>query len=839
MDSLDELSVALTAHMLISSLATTTSNTNTKEKDKEPRATMNPPATVNAIVNDIATATATDRLAIDDATVTSAAPRSKFDRWTLAEDSQIDYGYCGAKAKDANDYDTNKKGFYITTAINYTNGPGHMGHAYEAATSDAIARYNRAKYGHAQTHFVTGSDEHGQKIANTAADLIPPCEPIELCNKYVTGFQVLNQRIFISNNDYVRTTSDRHKRTAKELWKRCDANNDIYLSKYEGWYNVREETFVTDSDAKLADYKDSASGLPLKKVEEESYFFRMGSYHDKLVDYINLHPEFIQPEQYRNNILARLKADKLRDLSISRTTFDWGILVPEGFAEKHVMYVWFDALSNYLTGVNALGANGDEHPNDLGHHWPADVHIIGKDIIWFHTVIWPCILMSAGLPLPKTVFAHGFVNDKEGVKMSKSLGNVVDPHDMLDKYPVDAFRWYLCKEAPYGGELSFSEESLMIMHNADLCDTLGNLVHRATNLCSKYCDGVVPDVPVPPSAAVDFEAIRAEFMSKMDCFELDNGAAVAMKGFRDVNGYLTEQSPWHMKGDERAEERQIVVRATLEAVYALAHLLIPFIPGGAQKIFEKLNTPPADLPNVNSGLRNLAVGTKIEVGDVLYTKLISEEERLDAEDAAKKKAESYADAQQRKKEKKAKAAASSQAGQKKGSEGDTNQCEFTKVEIRVGKIVKVWNHPEADKLLCEEIDVGEESGPRQIASGLRNYYELSDMQDKKVLVVCNLKKSKIVGFDSNGMVLAAKSVDGTKVELVTPPEDAKIGERVFIDGVTGDPATSAQMKKKKIFDNVAKSLKTDECGVATWEGKVIKTSAGQCAAASLVGAPIS
>ena len=819
---LDELSSALNAQLMISLLPSSTSDDAKKPKEvkSDKKATPKP---------------------ADEQTSGSSG---NFDRWNLSDESKIDYGCFGSKTKDAADYDKQKKGFYITTAINYTNGPGHMGHAYEACTSDAINRYNRVKYGHAQTHFVTGSDEHGQKIANTAADQTPPVKPIDLCNKYVTGFQVLNQRMLISNNDYVRTTSDRHKRTAQELWKRCAANttneeSDIYLSKYSGWYNVREETFVTDSDAKLADYKDPASGLPLKKVEEESYFFRMADYHDKLVNYINENPEFIQPEQYRNNILARLTADKLRDLSISRTTFDWGIPVPEGFDDKHVMYVWFDALSNYLTGVNALGANGDGHPNDLGHHWPADVHIIGKDIIWFHTVIWPCILMSANLPLPKTVFAHGFVNDKEGVKMSKSIGNVVDPHDMLDLYPVDSFRWYLCKEAPYGGELAFNEESLMTMHNADLCDTLGNLVHRATNLCKKNCGGLVPDVPAPPEPPFDFDAIRKEFMSKMDSFELDNGAAIAMKGFRDVNGYITDKAPWHLKGDELANERQIIVRATLESVYALAHLLIPFIPSGAQQIFDKLGTAPIELSAIKSDLRNLAVGTKVQIGDVLYSKLISEEER-DAETATKKKAESYAEAQRKKKEKKAKAAASSKAGQKNGAAGgDSNQPDFTKVDIRVGQITKVWNHPDADKLFCEEIDVGEETGPRQIASGLRNHYELSDMENKKVLVVCNLKASKIVGFASNGMVLAAKSEDGTKVELVTPPDDAKIGERVFIDGLSGDPVTSAQMKKKKVFDTVAKKLRTGEGGVATWDGQIIKTCEGPCAAASLVDAPIS
>uniref|UniRef100_A0A7S3PW86 methionine--tRNA ligase n=1 Tax=Chaetoceros debilis TaxID=122233 RepID=A0A7S3PW86_9STRA len=817
-DQSDELSAALRATLLISSMSVGTG------KDSQD----SPAAPVKSVANkDVAN---------------KDTSSGKFERWSLTDDSKIDYG-CYASKEKVGEYDETKKGFYITTAINYTNGPAHMGHAYEAATADAIARYNSSKYGHAQSYFVTGSDEHGQKIAITAADANPPMKPIDLCNKFVTGFQVLNQRMLIANDDYVRTTSARHKNTARELWKRCAGNNtngesDIYLSKYEGWYNVREETFVTDSDAKLADYKDATSGLPLKKVEEESYFFRMGAYHDKLVQHINDNPNFIRPTQYRNNILARLNGDKLRDLSISRTTFDWGIPVPEGFNAKHVMYVWFDALSNYLTGINALEVNGENHKTNRSCHWPASVHIIGKDIIWFHTVIWPCILMSAGLPLPTTVFSHGFVNDSNGMKMSKSIGNVVDPHDMLDKFPVDGFRWYLCKEAPYGGELSFSEESLSTMYNADLCDTLGNLIHRATNLCKKYCNGVVPDVPAPEKAPIDFEKIRADFMSKMDNFELDNGAAKAMEGFRDINGFLTEQAPWHMKGDERAEERQIVVRATLEAVYAMAHLLIPFIPIGAKQIFQKLNTAPIDLLAVKSDLRNLVPQTKVDVGDVLYSKIVSEEEKLNAKEAAKKKASSLADAQKRKKEKKAAAAASSKAGGKQGAT-DANQPAFTKADIRVGQITKVWYHPDADKLFCEEIDVGEKTGPRQITSGLRGHYELSDMQDKKVLVVCNLKAVKIVGFASNGMVLAAKAEDGSKVELVTPPSNAQVGERVFIDGLTGEPASSAQMKKKKIWDEVAKELKTGEEGVATWQGKVIKTSAGNCAAATIVGAPIS
>ena len=677
------------------------------------------------------------------------------------------------------------------------------------------------------------------------------------------------------------------------MWKLvCSASNgdDIYLDQYSGWYNVKEETFVTDSEAELSNFVDPTTGDPLKRVQEASYFFKMSKYHDRLVEHILQHEEFIRPEGHRNAILARLHADRLRDLSISRTTFDHGIPVPEGFDSRHVMYVWFDALTNYLTGVDALGVNC-EGGEGLANLWPADVHIIGKDILWFHTVIWPCILMSANLPLPKTVFAHGFVNDKDGKKMSKSVGNVVDPHDMLDLFDVDSFRWYLCKEAPYGGELSFSEESMRDMHNADLVKTLGNLVQRVTKLCEKYCGGTIPDVPGPDVRVIDFDQVRKTYVAEMEAFALEGGASVAIQACRDVNGYLTKEEPWKLSGDEFAERRQVIVRATLEAVYAVAHLLLPFIPKGASEIFNKMNTPPKSLWAVDSELRNnLAVGTKIDVGSLLYEINKSEEEKeLSKAEASNKKKQSYEEAQRLKKEKKAKEIAASKAAQAGGDAPD--QPEFTKIDIRVGQITKVccswctgfksfstnfhntshcisllckvWHHPEADKLFCEEIDVGEEDGPRQIASGLREHYTLDEMQDRKVLVVCNLKAAKIVGFNSNGMVLAAKvrphniicsslirntrnsflhflqSADGKQVEIVSPPADAPVGERVFVHGLSGEPYSSAQIKKKKVWESVSKGLKTGENGVATWDGMEIRTSAGVCSVASLVGAPIS
>ena len=438
-------------------------------------------------------------------------------------------------------------------------------------------------------------------------------------------------------------------------------------------------------------------------MQEASYFFKMSKYHDRLVEHILRHAEFIRPEGHRNAILARLNADRLRDLSISRTTFDHGIPVPEGFDSNHVMYVWFDALTNYLTGVNALGVNdeveGEEgdgnndekkkENEELAKLWPADVHIIGKDILWFHTVIWPCILMSANLPLPKTVFAHGFVNDKDGKKMSKSVGNVVDPHDMLDLFDVDSFRWYLCKEAPYGGELSFSEVSMRDMHNADLVKTLGNLVQRVTKLCEKYCGGVIPDVPGPDVQVIDFDQVRRIYVAEMEVFALEGGASVAIQACRDVNGYLTKEEPWKLLGEEFLEKRQVIVRATLEAVYAVAHLLLPFIPKGASEIFKKMNTPPKSLWDIDPELRNnLVVGTKIDVGSLLYEVNKSEEEKeLSKAEASNKKKLSYEEAQRLKKEKKAKEVAASKAAQL--GEEAPDQHEFTKVDIRVGQITRV------------------------------------------------------------------------------------------------------------------------------------------------------
>ena len=431
-----------------------------------------------------------------------------------------------------------KDTFFLTTAIAYTNGYPHMGHAYEFLTSDIIIRYQRV-YGK-KTFFLTGSDEHGQKVANSAE--ASNRTPLEHCDHYVEAFQVLNKRLAISLDKYMRTTDPHHEWTAQQLWLKCAAVDDIYLSKYEGWYNEREETFVTDAEAEANGFKDPGNGLPLKKVTEESYFFKMSKFTDQLIQHIENNDDFIQPDLHKNAILNRLKSEGLKDLSISRTTFDWGIRVPAGFDQNHVMYVWFDALTNYLTGVHALDSYSPstapkKDTEQLHSFWPSNVHIIGKDIIWFHTVIWPCMLFSANIPLPKRVFAHGFVNAADGRKMSKSYNNSVDPNDMLDKYPLDAIRYYLCTASTYGADLNFSEQSLVTMHDSELADILGNLVHRVCNLTVQYCGSVIPDTQHDPAFPLpfDLEILSRECEQCVNSYAINTAVFKAMEAVRATN----------------------------------------------------------------------------------------------------------------------------------------------------------------------------------------------------------------------------------------------------------------------------------------------------------------
>lgn len=485
---------------------------------------------------------------------------------------------------------------YLTTAIHYTNGWPHIGHAYENSITDVQARFHRLAG--RNVRFLTGTDEHGMKIAGSAASA--GMEPIDLCTKYTNGFKALNERLHISNDAYIRTTDAEHKLTAQALWKKCA--EDIYLSEYEGFYLVREERYVTPREAEEWNFKDPANGAALQKSKEESYFFRMSRFQSRLIEHIKGNPGFIVPDQYRTEILSRLEQDPLEDLCISRTSFSWGIPVPDN--KDHVMYVWFDALTNYISGVDLLLSK--DNCTDLHAMWPCFSHVIGKDIVWFHAVIWPCMLMSAGIVLPKRVAVHGFILDAEGRKMSKSLGNVVDPHDLLDRYCSDTVRWYMCSSI-YGQDFKFSLEQLEDYHRADLGNNLGNLVSRAVALAA----GAVPDVSDYSSIEKPFDI--AETVAKLDaCFlshQIGEAAQLVRQRTSDTNKWLADAAPWAVKED--AVKRATLIRIALEAVYVLAHVWAPFIPKAASVIFEKIGQSPKRLVDLKSDFCNLVSNSPV------------------------------------------------------------------------------------------------------------------------------------------------------------------------------------------------------------------------------------
>jgi methionyl-tRNA synthetase len=493
--------------------------------------------------------------------------------------------------------------------------------------------------------------------------------------------------------------------------------------------------------------------------------------------------------------------------------------------------------------------------SELSRYWPADRHIIGKDIKWFHCVIWPCMLMSAGVPLFKQVFSHGFVNAADGRQMSKSFNNTIDPNDIVRKYPVDTIRYYMLAAATYGSDLNFSEESLVQCHNSELADVLGNLLHRVVNLCHKYCGGVVPQCEHDPAWAAPFDAraLAAELPRLAEESALHLLAFKAMDDVRSINKFLTAAEPWKMKGADEAR-RVPVVRTVMEALYLAAHFLAPIMPVVAENIFKKLGTGPRALFSLNLDFYNLAPGTPVEIGEILFTKLLppaAAEEPLPgatgsaaAGGAASSKAAKGADAE-------AVASAAVAAEAASFSDGkyfiadDPEQPDFTKIEVRVGQITRCWNHPEAERLFCEEVHLGgAAANTRQVASGLRQHYTLEQMTGRRVLLVCNLKTAKLAGFESCGMVLAAKSEDGSRVELVDPPEGAELGERVYLhlggaQRVQGEAWSANKADKKKVWKAVAEHLRTDGSRQLSWKGSPVLTSAGPCTVSTLVDVLVS
>ncbi|GAW80049.1 methionine--tRNA ligase [Plasmodium gonderi] len=507
--------------------------------------------------------------------------------------------------KNINIHLKNEK-FYITTAINYVNGEPHIGHAYEVVIADAIARYHK-NIGR-DTFFTTGADEHGLKIANQAAR--NNMSPKELCDKNVLKFKELNKLLNINEDYYVRTTNDDHKKITQDIWTTCEKNGDIYLGEYEGWYNVREETYIPENEAKLTNYMDPLSKTKLEKMKEPSYFFKMSKYQDRLIEYIHKNPDFIQPEQKRNEILQRLK-EPLADLSCSRTKFTWGVPVPSD--NKHVMYVWMDALLNYYSNCLIV--------KDKAKYWPADLHLIGKDIVWFHTVILPTILMSANLELPKSVFCHGFVLAGDGKKMSKSLGNVINPFEIIDCYGSDAFRFHIIKETKRGFDMRFDIDNLVDMCNSDLADTIGNLVQRTLSLCQLANNSKIPPMFEEYTLDLPFSLLhfinRIEFHMRTYCVQLCCEKTVNV--CKDLNKFLTELAPWKYK-NEYNNKKLHIIRIMMEVIYIIAHYIDVITPDIANQIFEKLNTPKKSIVELDPWLNNLQEGVQIYNDKILFKK---------------------------------------------------------------------------------------------------------------------------------------------------------------------------------------------------------------------------
>ncbi len=482
---------------------------------------------------------------------------------------------------------SDKHPFYITTAIAYVNGAPHLGHAYEMILTDVMARYKRLD-GH-DTMFLTGTDEHGQKVAKTAE--ANGMQAKEFCDMNAALFREMAGWLNISNDDFIRTTEPRHYDASKAIWQAIQKNSpdDIYLGNYGGWYSVRDEAYFGESE--LTDgaggQKLAPSGAPVEWVEESSYFFRLSAYADKLLAYYAAHPEFIQPESRRNEIVSFVKGG-LQDLSISRTTFNWGVPVPGD--DKHVMYVWLDALTNYITGVGYPDTASAAYQK----FWPADYHVIGKDIIRFHCVYWPAFLMAAKLDLPKAVFAHGFIN-VDGQKMSKSLGNVIAPKDLVDTYGLDATRYILMREVPHGQDGNFSHEHAVTRINADLANGLGNLAQRTLSQIYKNCGGAIPEcgeLSAEDRAILEHAHVRLlpQIRQSFDKFSFNRGLEAIWRLVYDANGYIDAQAPWTLKKTDEARMKTVLY-VLAEVIRCLAIAIQPIVPGSAHKMLEQLKVP--------------------------------------------------------------------------------------------------------------------------------------------------------------------------------------------------------------------------------------------------------
>ena len=639
-----------------------------------------------------------------------------------------------------------KKSFYITTPIYYPSAKLHIGHAYCTTIADSVARFHR--FADEEVFFLTGSDEHGQKIQQKAEE--QGITPIEYVNPIVAGFQNLWKLLNISNDDFIRTTEKRHEKVVQEVFRRIYAKGDIYKGAYTGLYCTPCESYWTEHQL---DENGCCPDChrPVQEVSEEAYFFKISKYAHRLLKYIEENPDFIQPVSRRNEMINFINQG-MEDLCISRTSFDWGIPVP--IDDKHVIYVWFDALTNYLTPIGYL-----DDPEKFQKFWPANIHLVGKEIVRFHSIIWPCILMALDLPLPKQVFGHGWLV-VDGTKMSKSIGNVVDPIGLIEEFGADAIRYFLLREINLGQDGNFSRDALIQRINSDLANDLGNLLHRTLNMVGKFQQGVV----LAPEGRSEIDASLIEdamstvktFANDMNNMKISHAIKAVWAFISRANKYIDETAPWALAKDEsKKQELANTMYNLVEALRIISGLIYPYMPTTAGKLWQQLNLPGtiedlrlADIEKWGGTPVNMHIGQAQQLFPRIEVEKVEQPVK-----AAKNKSEKQKSKKDKRKESQ--------------PEGEISIDDFAKIQLRVAKVLEAEAVPKADKLLKLKIDLGDEQ--RELVSGIAKQYKPEELVGKNVIVVANLKAAKIRGVVSHGMVLAASAGDDLKLVTVDMP----------------------------------------------------------------------
>ena len=655
--------------------------------------------------------------------------------------------------------DCKKKPYYITTAIAYASGKPHIGNTYEIVLADSIARYKRAQ-GY-DVFFQTGTDEHGQKIEEKAE--AAGITPKEFVDKAAGEIKRIWDLMNTSYDKFIRTTDADHEAQVQKIFKKLYDQGDIYKGAYEGLYCTPCESFWTPSQ--LVDGKCPDCGREVKPAKEEAYFFRMSKYAPQLIEYINSHPEFIQPVSRKNEMMNNFLLPGLQDLCVSRTTFDWGI--PVTFDPKHVTYVWLDALTNYITGV---GYDCDGNSTDqFKKYWPADLHLIGKDIIRFHTIYWPIFLMALGVPLPKQVFGHPWLLQGDG-KMSKSKGNVLYADTLVDFFGVDAVRYFVLHEMPFENDGVISWELMVERMNSDLANILGNLVNRTISMSNKYFGGVVENKGVAEAVDEDLKAVVLEEVKKVDAKMAQLRVADAITEifgiFRRCNKYIDETTPWTLAKDEAKKDRLATVLYNLtEAITIGASLLESFMPETSEKILAQLNTKKRELDEMDTFGLYLSGNKVTDKPEILFARMDIKEVMAKVEEMRAAAAEAAKPAEE----------AAEDVGIVLEPEAEITYDDFAKLQFQIGEIVKCEAVPKSKKLLCSQVKIGTKT--RQIVSGIKAHYSPEEMVGKKVMVVTNLKPAKLAGVVSEGMILCAEDAEGN-LSLMVPEKKMPAGAEI-------------------------------------------------------------